>query len=119
MPRCYSVRLTLSHTLKRYLQADDKSKNWTVTWLKNSMDELERSISPARFIASILVIAAMFAPLIWNVWRMVETYGASFDFVSLPIAEQIGFVALLILPAMALRYWRVLRKPESTPSLFQ
>lgn len=83
------------------------------------MDELDRSISPARLITNILVIAAMFAPLIWNVRRMVETYGASFDFVSLPIAEQIGFVALLILPAVALRYWRILRKPESAPSLFQ
>lgn len=83
------------------------------------MDELERSISPARIIANILVIAAMFAPLIWNVRRMVETYGAGFDIVSLSIAEQLGFVALLILPVVALRYWRIPRKSETTPSLFQ
>ncbi|MBI5753359.1 MAG: hypothetical protein HZA59_14635 [Hydrogenophilales bacterium] len=119
MPHRSSVRLTLSNTLRRDLQTDDINWNWTVTWLKNAMDELERSISPARIIANILVIAAMFAPLIWNVRRMVETYGAGFDIVSLSIAEQLGFVALLILPVVALRYWRIPRKSETTPSLFQ
>ncbi|MDP1680935.1 MAG: hypothetical protein Q8L39_04080 [Burkholderiales bacterium] len=83
------------------------------------MDELELSTSPTKFIANILAIVAMFTPLIWDAKRLVETYGASVDFLSLPFSEQLGFITLLVLPAVALRYWRILRKPESTPSLFQ
>ncbi|MBT9611801.1 MAG: hypothetical protein IV108_00875 [Burkholderiales bacterium] len=63
----------------------------------------------------IFVIMAVFAPLMYFSAYMLGAHRYQVDVLSLPLSEQMVLMALLLLPAFAMRYLRLLSTPTSTP----
>lgn len=65
-----------------------------------------------RHLLNVYLIAALFTPLAFFVFNLAGRHGASLDVMRLPLAEQIGALALLALPVLVLRRLGLLDFPN-------
>lgn len=63
----------------------------------------------------ILAIAAMFTPFIYFSLHLLGAHSRQVDVLNLALSEQVTIMALLLLPAFAMRYLHLLPKLASPP----